>query len=252
MEHGFLFWVLATLAAIFVGLGKGGLPVIAGLAVPSLSLVMSPIAAAGLLLPVYIVSDIFALSAYRRDYDKQVLIIALIGMTIGVLIGWMTAHIVIEWVVLLFIGLMGALFALRTILNPSKRRDGPYQINKNKGYFWCTIAGFTSFISHNGGPPWQIFVLPIGLPKTVFVGTSVLAFSYCNALKLIPYYWLGQMNLSSFKITLYLMIPGAMAVYAGVRVVKLIPEVLFFKAVSWALLLISLKLIWDGMTVAVS
>jgi len=164
----------------------------------------------------------------------------------------MTAHIVIEWVVLLFIGLMGALFALRTILNPSKRRDGPYQINKNKGYFWCTIAGFTSFISHNGGPPWQIFVLPIGLPKTVFVGTSVIAFSYCNAIKLIPYYWLGQMNLSSFEITLYLMIPGAMAVYAGVRVVKLIPEVLFFKVVSWALLLISLKLIWDGMTVAVS
>jgi uncharacterized membrane protein YfcA len=48
------------------------------------------------------------------------------------------------------------------------------------------------------------------------------------------------------------MIPAAMAVYAGVRVVKLIPEVLFFKVVSWALLLISLKLIWDGMTVAVS
>ena len=80
----------------------------------------------------------------------------------------------------------------------------------------------------------------------------MIAFSYCNALKLIPYYWLGQLNLSSFKITLYLMIPAAMAVYAGVRVVKLIPEVLFFKVVSWALFLISLKLIWDGMTVAVS
>ena len=40
-----------TLAAIFVGMGKGGLPVVAGLAVPSLSLIMSPVAAAGLLLP---------------------------------------------------------------------------------------------------------------------------------------------------------------------------------------------------------
>ena len=42
------FWPLMTLAAIFVGMGKGGLPVVAGLAVPSLSLIMSPVAAAGL------------------------------------------------------------------------------------------------------------------------------------------------------------------------------------------------------------
>ena len=38
------FWPLMTLAAIFVGMGKGGLPVVAGLAVPSLSLIMSPVA----------------------------------------------------------------------------------------------------------------------------------------------------------------------------------------------------------------
>ena len=76
MESGLIFWSLATLAAVFVGLGKGGLPVVAALAVPSLALIMSPIAAAGLLLPVYIVSDVFALAAYRRDFNKQVLKIA--------------------------------------------------------------------------------------------------------------------------------------------------------------------------------
>ena len=81
------FWPLMTLAAIFVGMGKGGLPVVAGLAVPSLSLIMSPVAAAGLLLPIYIVSDIFAIRAYRRDYNWQVLKISLIGMSIGVLVG---------------------------------------------------------------------------------------------------------------------------------------------------------------------
>ena len=101
-------WILATCAAVFVGIGKGGLPVMATLAVPSLSLIMSPITAAGLLLPVYIVSDVFALSAYRRDYNKQVLKIAIIGMTIGVTIGGLTAHLVIEWVVTAMIGLMGA------------------------------------------------------------------------------------------------------------------------------------------------
>ena len=73
MQYDLLFWLLAVLAAIFVGLGKGGLPVVAVLGVPTLSLVMPTIAAASLLLPVYIVSDIFALYAYRRDYEKEVL-----------------------------------------------------------------------------------------------------------------------------------------------------------------------------------
>ena len=107
------FWPLMTLAAIFVGMGKGGLPVVAGLAVPSLSLIMSPVTAAGLLLPIYIVSDIFAIRAYRRDYDWPVLKISLIGMTIGVLVGGLTAHLVLEWVVTLIIGLMGLIFSLK-------------------------------------------------------------------------------------------------------------------------------------------
>ena len=95
MDYSLGFWFFATLAAIAVGLGKGGLPVVAALAVPSLSLFMSPIAAASLLLPVYIVSDAFALIAYRRAYNRQVLKIALIGMTLGVGIGGVTAHLII-------------------------------------------------------------------------------------------------------------------------------------------------------------
>ena len=99
MEHGILYWFLAILAAILVGLGKGGLPVIASLAVPSLSLIMSPITVAGLLLPVSIISDIFALSAYRKDNDKQLVVVAIVGMTAGVFIGWLTAHIIVAWAV---------------------------------------------------------------------------------------------------------------------------------------------------------
>ena len=87
MYESWIFWIIAVFAAATVGLGKGGLPVIASLAVPSLSLFMSPITAAGLLLPVYIVSDMFALFFYRKDFDIRVLKISILGMTIGVLIG---------------------------------------------------------------------------------------------------------------------------------------------------------------------
>ena len=71
MNDDFIFWFVAIFAAITVGLGKGGLPVIASLAVPSLSLFMSPITAAGLLLPVYIVSDIFQGTFRVRICDRK-------------------------------------------------------------------------------------------------------------------------------------------------------------------------------------
>jgi len=245
MDYSFGFWFFATLAAIAVGLGKGGLPVVAALAVPSLSLYMSPIAAAGLLLPVYIVSDAFALIAYRRDFNRQVLKIAAIGMTLGVAFGSVTAHLIIEWLITVLIGLMGGLFALRMLTQRGDPAKKP--IHTGRGLFWTTIAGFTSFISHNGGPPWQIFTLPLKLQKSVFVGTSVIAFSYCNAIKLIPYIWLGQVNMQSSFVSLFLMLPAALAVYLGVFWVKKIPEALFFKFVTWALMIISIKLIWDGL-----
>ena len=249
MEYDLLFWLLAVLAAIFVGLGKGGLPVVAVLGVPTLSLVMPTIAAASLLLPVYIVSDIFALYAYRRDYDKEVLKVSFIGMSFGVIVGWGTAHLLIEWVVTFLIGVMGATFAFNLLW---KRKVGTVffePLNYMKGYFWCTIAGLTSFISHNGGPPRQIFTLPLRLPKTVFVGTSVIAFSYCNAIKLIPYYFLGQLDIESFKMAITLMVPASISVYVGVKIVTEIPEKLFFNIIAYALLLISVKLIWDGLSV---
>ena len=247
MEYNLLFWVLATLSAIFVGLGKGGLPVIAMLAVPALSLVMPTIAAASLLLPVYIVSDIFALYAYRRDFDKNILKIGMIGMTIGIAFGWMTAHLVFDWMVTLFIGAIGFSFALNLLINEKIQQKGFVSLNRKRGYFWSIVAGFTSFISHSGGPPWQIFTLPLGLKKTVFVGTSVIAFSYCNVIKLVPYFFLGQINLDSLIITLYLVIPSSAAVLVGVKIIKVIPEKFFFKIVSYALLVISLKLVFDGL-----
>ena len=60
--------------------------------------------------------NIFALFFYRKDFNVKVLKISILGMTIGVLIGWATADIVIEWVVTIIIGLMGVIFAINELL----------------------------------------------------------------------------------------------------------------------------------------
>ena len=84
----FWAWVLCILAAFAVGLAKGGLSMIGMLGVPLMALVMSPVQAAGILLPVYIVSDIGGLIAFRRSFDRRVLVTLIPGMLVGVGLGW--------------------------------------------------------------------------------------------------------------------------------------------------------------------
>ena len=87
-------WLLLALASALVGLAKGGLAMVGMLAVPILSLAMSPVQAAGVLLPVYVVSDIFGLIAYRRHWDRRVLATLLPGSIAGIALGWATASLV--------------------------------------------------------------------------------------------------------------------------------------------------------------
>lgn len=247
MMDGFAFWALAVLASVFVGMGKGGLPVVGMLSVPVLALVpgMSPVTAAGLMLPLYVVSDMFGLYAYRHAFDRRVLAILLPAATLGILLGYLTAKVVSEAWVTVLIGLIGVVFALNLLI---KRQVlvAPARAKVAPGVFWGAVTGFTSFVSHSGGPPYQVYTMPLGMTKAVFAGTSTIAFAYINAVKLIPYYLLGQINLASLEKVLVLMPVAAISVFVGVRLVKWLPERLFFQLVTWALLLVSIKLMWDG------
>lgn len=239
------FWGLAVLAASLVGMGKGGVPIVGMLAVPVMALVMNPVAAAGMLLPVYVVSDMFGLYAYRHAFDRRVLAILVPGAVVGIGIGWATASMVPEAAVTLLVGVIGLAFALNLILRKPVVAE-PRKPEVAKGLFWGTVTGFTSFVSHAGAPPYQVYTLPLGMTKAVFAGTSTIAFTVINAVKLVPYYALGQLSLSNLKMAAILSVPAAIAVFAGVRLVRVMPERLFFRLVTWALALISLKLIWDG------
>src|SRR5690606_20947867 len=60
--------------------------------------------------------------------------------------------------------------------------------------FWGTISGYTSFVGHSGGPPYQVYTMPLNMPPRILTGTGVLFFAIVNALKLIPYFALGQFD----------------------------------------------------------
>lgn len=245
--EGWQFWVVAVIGAVVTGAGKGGLPIVGALTVPVMSLAMPPALAAGLMLPVYVISDMFGLWAYRKEFDARVLAIACTGMSFGVGLGWLVdKKIPEEWVTVL-VGVIAVLFSLnqllrRAVVGAARRAEVA------PGLFWCTIAGFTSYVSHTGGPPYQVWTLPLGLKKAVFAGTSTIAFAYINALKLIPYWFVGRITLQSLETAVTLMPVAAASVFVGVWAVKRLPERAFFTFVTWSLLVIGIDLVLKGVT----
>jgi len=75
------------------------------------------------------------------------------------------------------------------------------------------ISGFTSTMAHAGGPPVTMYLLPQKLPRHIFVGTHVIFFAVLNAVKLVPYGYLGIMNVRHLWTALML----APFIFAGVQ-----------------------------------
>lgn len=240
------FALAAGLAAFFVGMSKGGVPMIGSLAVPTLALFMSPVTAAGLLLPVYVISDMFGVWAYRREFSGRNLAILIPAATLGIGIGWATASLVTDAEVMLIVGLIGLAFCLIRWLGAAGAAARPADVPR--GLFWGAVSGFTSFVSHGGAPPYQMYVVPQRLPKMVYAGTTTLTFAAINALKLIPYAALGQLNPANLTVTALLMPVAVAATFVGVWLTRRLPEKLFYRLVMGALFLISLKLVYDGAT----
>lgn len=246
MSDTTIFWALALLTSFVVGSAKGGLPLLGLLAVPMLSLVMPAGAAAGLLLPIYIISDVYGLWIYRHEYDKRNLAILIPAAALGIVIGWATAHITNEDVVKLFVAMIGIAYCLDTITKawrvvPSKPADLP------RGIFWGTVAGFTSFVSHAGGPPFNMYALPQKMPKMIYAGTSTILFAAVNLMKLPPYIALGQVNMGSLQIVAWLAPIALFGAWAGYRLTRVVPEKLFFRLVEVALLVVSLLLVKESL-----
>ena len=236
------FW-LASLAALLVGLSKGGLPTIGMLGVPVLSLVMSPVKAAVLLLPIYVISDMVSVWLYRRDFSLPNLKILVPSSILGVLIGWLTASFTSDSAVKLMIGLIGIGFCLNIWLRRTPQET--QGVDLKKGVFWGVITGFTSFICHAGAPPFQMYVLPQRLPKVVFAGTATFLFTIVNLAKIGPYQQLNPYSEADLWQAAWLVPSALVGTLLGAYLTKRLADKWFYMLVQFGLFAISVKLIVD-------
>jgi uncharacterized membrane protein YfcA len=108
------------------------------------------------------------------------------------------------------------------------------------------VSGFTSQISHAGAPPFQMYVLPLGLSRNSFVGTNAIFFAAVNWLKVPAFVSLGQFTHETLATSLVLMPLAFASTWAGVWLVRRVPADRFFRIIYALMILIGIKLVWSG------
>jgi uncharacterized membrane protein YfcA len=210
-----------------------------------MALTIPPAQAAAILLPVLCVMDIAGVKAYLGRWDRRIIRIIVPAGLVGTGIGALTIrHMNDDWIRIM-LGVI-ALGFLAWTLYPGKRlAEKPGDL---AGWFWGTLAGFTSFITHAGSPPMMVYLLPQKLDKEAFVATSLVFFFALNYAKILPYFWLGLLDRPVLSTAALLMPVGIAGIYAGLWMQRRIDVRWFYRVIYALLFLTGTKLLYDGVT----
>ncbi|SFK83479.1 sulfite exporter TauE/SafE family protein [Shimia haliotis] len=239
-------FVLAALAVVFAGVSKAGFGSGAAFASASLlALVMPPREALGVMLPLLMLVDLITLRPYWNKWSWPEARVLILGGLPGVALGVWLFSVANDDVLRLLIGAVSLGFVAWQLWPSAKRR---MSMPVWAGYVAGLVAGFTSFVSHAGGPPAAVYLLSRGVGKTTYQATTVLTFWVINIAKFVPYAFLGAFTVQTLWADVMLAPFAVLGAYIGVKAHYAIPERAFFGVTYVLLSLTGLKLVFDALT----
>jgi len=247
MSREAIYYLCAAVAVIVSGLAKGGFAGIGALAMPVMAMGVDPIAGAAILLPILIVQDVISVWAFRRTYSREIILVMVPGMALGVLAGYAYASWLSEKAVLGAVGGISILFGLHRLwVERANAIVLPSNSPKWLGTLFGVVSGFTSQIAHAGSPPFQMWVLPRRLPRDVLVGTTAISFAVLNWMKVPAYAALGQFTAKNLMATATLLPLALGSTLAGVALVRRIDAARYYTMIYALMVLLGLKLLFDA------
>ncbi|WP_170606002.1 sulfite exporter TauE/SafE family protein [Ruegeria arenilitoris] len=249
-EMNLMFFAVAIPAVIFAGISKGGFG--SGVAFASasiLALILTPGQALALMLPLLMVIDVATLGPFWNRWSWPEARLLMLGAVPGVALGAIFFEVTDDDFLRLLIGGISVGFVAWHVSQSNGWINGFRQkLPPSVGIFAGLVAGFTSFVSHAGGPPAAVYLLSQRLTKTEFQACTVLVFWVINIAKFVPYAYLGMFTWHTAWADLLLAPFAILGAWLGVRAHWMISERLFFMIAYVLLTITGTKLIWDALT----
>jgi uncharacterized membrane protein YfcA len=210
------------MAVFLLGLSKSGIKGIGILIVVILAFVFGEKASTGILLPMLIIADIFAVTYYHRHaqwkYIKKLMPWMVIGVLLGVWLGNdISEEIFKKLMAIIIIGSVVILFY------SENRKSSKIPTSRIFSSSAGLLAGFTTMIGNLAGPIANIYFLAIRLPKNEFIGTAAWLFFIINIFKL-PFHFFVWKTVSVETLVLNSVLVPVLLLgfFMGVSLVKLI------------------------------
>lgn len=239
------FWIVAAIGVTLLGLAKGGFTGVGMVSTPLLALIVPPLQAVAIMLPILLLQDAISVWVYRRHWDAWNLKVLLPGGFLGIAAAGLLAAWVPDGAVRLAVGIIGVAFVLWQWFGPASGDIG-IRPSAASGVFWGALSGFTSGLANAGAPPWQVHMMPQHLPKLVFAGTATMFFAATNVAKVVPYFALGQFTTDNLLTSAVLFPLAIVTNFLGFWLVRITPQERFYKIVYVITFVISLELIRNG------
>ncbi|MBG9389513.1 sulfite exporter TauE/SafE family protein [Caenimonas aquaedulcis] len=239
------FYAVAIPAVLLLGISKSGFGAGFGsLAVPLMALAVTVPEAAAMLMPVLLLMDLMSVTALRKDVDWPLIRFLLPFGLLGTVVGASLFRVLDPRVVAGIVGVFTLVFLAQRLLFPPRPDSAPPP--RWLGAILTVASGFTSFISHAGGPPLSAYAIPLRLPPLTFAATFAVFFFVINLSKWIPYAWLGLLDTRNLATSLALLPFAPIGVMMGVRLARRVKPALFYRLVYLGMFLTGCKLVWDG------
>lgn len=224
-------WILAFLAAFILGISKSGIKGIAIIIVTLMALAFGAKESTGLIVPLLIVGDIFAVIYYNRHAQWSYIIKFLPWMVFGVLIGVFIGKDLDEETFkysMSFIILGSVMMMYWWDQRKSKNVPTHWAFAGSIGI----MAGITTMIGNLAGAFSNIFFLAMRLPKNEFIGTAAWLFFIVNVFKL-PFHIFVWNTITPETLVINLKLVPAILVglFVGVRLVKIIKDAFYRKMI---------------------
>ena len=250
------FWSVCFAAVMAVSISKAGFGgALGSLSIPIMLLVLPPKIALGVMLPLFLVTDVLVVTLMRRMIDRRILLIMCGFALAGQLTGWLFFDHLSERLLVAAIGVVGLTTALnyfRHVVLPGGESGEAVAARVTRRIWrralcWCGLSGLASFVSLSGGVPAQIFLLPHGLARQAFVGTMSVYFLCINLAKFPFYLELGLFSDDTLRLSAALLPVIALGVYTGRWLNRKMTDRAFYHVSHVLLFALSVKLLYDGL-----